>query len=75
MTVKQTLPYPLMSHAHSMHVLPSSHKDGVYKHSSDNGHIEYSMVKKPNPDDVSHMTRHVKSHDFLLTRARWYRLN
>lgn len=39
-----------------MHVLPYSHKDGVYKHDSDsNVYIEYGMVQKPNPDDVSHM--------------------
>ena len=38
----------------SMHVLPFSHKDGVYRHDTDStGHIEYQMVKKPNPDDVS----------------------
>ena len=38
----------------SMHVLPFSHKDGVYKHDTDStGHIEYQMVKKPNSDDVS----------------------
>ena len=37
-----------------MHVLPFSHKDGVYKHDTDStGHIEYQMVKKPSPDDVS----------------------
>lgn len=41
----------------SMHVLPFSHKDGVYKHDTDStGHIEYQMVKKPNPDDVSTCT-------------------
>ena len=37
-----------------MHVLPFSYKDGVYRHDTDStGHIEYQMVKKPNPDDVS----------------------
>ena len=46
--------YILSNTGCSMHVLPFSHKDGVYKHDTDStGHIEYQMVKKPNPDDVS----------------------
>ena len=52
--------YAYIEHAYthplsgSMHVLPGSHKDGVYKHDSDsNVYIEYGMVQKPNQDDVS----------------------
>ena len=58
---------PFYTHTHTQYarftVLPYSHKDGVYKHDSDSsGHIDYSMLEKPNPDDVSHMTYHVSDH-------------
>ena len=37
----------------SMHVLPSSHGSGVFKHSAPlENHIDYSMVDIPKPDDV-----------------------
>ena len=37
-----------------MHILPSSHGSGVYRHASpDDTHIDYSMVELPKPDDVS----------------------
>ena len=35
-----------------MHILPSSHGTGIYKHTSDTNHIDYGMVDTPKPDDV-----------------------
>ena len=40
-----------------MHLLPSSHGAGVYKHESpEDTHIDYSMVEVPKPDDVRIIT-------------------
>ena len=37
-----------------MHVLPSSHGTGVFKHAAPvDSHIDYGMVDLPNPDHVS----------------------
>ena len=38
----------------SMHMLPKSHKSGFYRHESDSEfHIQYGMVDRPAPENVS----------------------
>lgn len=42
---------------YSMHILPSSHGNGLYEHDlprkADANFIDYGMIEHPNPNDVS----------------------
>ena len=50
------VPYVLINtFCFSMHIVPSSHGMGIYKHmrpSSSSMHVDYGMMEIPKPDDV-----------------------